>query len=104
MSAVFEEQRFRELFNSDILPDFWPLEFVVTRLHGLRIGSRVTQPSRICGKEKNPCSLLESKPGLQRRTNQFTDRAVLVGNKIRVKCLSFWDSEFDGHVTNVTVT
>jgi len=37
MSAVVEEQRFRELLNSDILLKFWPLEFLVQRLHGLRI-------------------------------------------------------------------
>jgi len=101
---MVEEQRFRELLNSDILLKFWPLEFLVKRLHGLRVGGLVTQPSRNCGKEKNPCSLLESKPGLQNRTYQYTDGAVLLDNNIRVKCLSFWDSEFEGHVTNVTVT
>ena len=99
---MVEEQMFRELLNSNILLKFWPLEFLLKRLHGLRIGGRVTQPSRTCGKGKNPCSLLESNPGLQKRTYQFTDRAVLVGNNIRVKCLSFWNSEFEGHVNNVT--
>jgi hypothetical protein len=100
--AVFEEQMFRELLNSDILLKFWPLEVLLKRLHGLRIRGRVTQPSRTCGKEKNSCSLLESKPGLQKRTYQFTDIAVLVGDIIREKCLSFWDSEFEGYATNVT--
>ena len=102
MSAVIEEQMFRELLNSNILLKFWPLEFLIKMIHGLRIGGRITQPSRTCGKEKNPCSLLVSNPGLQKRTYQFTDRAVLVGNNIRVKCLSFWNSEFEGHVNNVT--
>ena len=104
MSAMVEQQRFRELLNSDILLKFWPLEFMLKRFHGLRIGGRVTQPSRTCGKEKNSCSLLESKPGLQKRTYQFTNRGILVGNNVRVKCPSFWDSEFEGHVTNLTVT
>jgi len=58
LSAVVEEQVFRELLNSDTLLKFWPLEFLVKILHGPRIGGRVTQPSRTCGKEKNPCSLL----------------------------------------------
>ena len=106
MIAVVEEQRFRELLNSDILLKFWPLEFLVKRIDGHSIEGRVTQPSRNCGKEKNPCSLLESKPALRKRTYQFTDRAVLLDNDIRVNCLSFWDSEFEGHVAtrNVTVT
>jgi len=72
MSAMVEEQRFRELLNSDILLKFWPLEFLVKRIDGHSIEGRVTQPSRNCGKEKNPCSLLESKPALQKRTYQFT--------------------------------
>jgi hypothetical protein len=100
MSAVVKEQ----LFNSDILLKFWTLEFLLKGLYDLRIGGRVTQPFRTCGKEKNPCSLLESKPGLQKRTYPFTEKTVLFGNNIRVKCLSFWDSGFEGHVTNVTVT
>jgi hypothetical protein len=74
------EQRFRELFNSDILLKFWPLEFLVKRLCDHWIGGRVTQPPRTCGKEKNPSSLLESKPGLQKPT--FTDRAVLFDNNV----------------------
>jgi hypothetical protein len=49
MSAVVEEQMSRELLNSDIPLKFWPLLFLVKRLHGLRIGGRVTQPSRTCG-------------------------------------------------------
>jgi hypothetical protein len=49
MSAVVEEQRFRELFNSDILSNFCPLEFLVKKLHSLRIGGWVTQPSSTCG-------------------------------------------------------
>ena len=103
LSAVVEEQSFQEILNSDILLKYWPLEFLPKRLHGLRIGGRVTQPSRTCGKEKNPCCLLESNPGLQKHTYKFTDKTVLVGNNVRVKCLSFWDSEFEGHVTNLTV-
>jgi hypothetical protein len=46
ISAVFEKQMSRELLNSDILLKFWPLEFPVNRRDGLRIGGRVTQPSR----------------------------------------------------------
>jgi len=102
MSAMVEQQMFRELLNSDIILKFWPLEFLIKKRHGLWIGGRVTQPSRTCGKEKNSCSLLESMPGLQKRTYQFTDRAILVGNNIRVKCSSFWKSKFEGHVTNLT--
>jgi hypothetical protein len=96
MSAMSEQQMFRELLNSDILLKFWPLELLVKRIHGLRIGGRVTQTSRNCGKEKNFCSLLESKPGLQKHTYQFTDRAILVGNNIRVKCPLFWEVDSKG--------
>jgi hypothetical protein len=103
MSAMCEQQMFRELFNSDILLKFLLLEFMLKRLHGLRIGGRVTQPSGTCGKEKNSCSLLESKPGHQKRTYKFTNRAILDGNNIRVKCSSFWDNKFEGHITNLTV-
>jgi hypothetical protein len=102
MSAMVEQQMFRELSNSDMLLKFWPLEFLVKRLHGLRIGGRGTQPSRTCGKEKNSCSLMESKPGLEKRTYQFTNRRILVVNNVRMKCPSFWDSEFEGHITNLT--
>jgi hypothetical protein len=42
MNAMFEQQRFREIFNSDILLKFWPLEFLVKRPNGLRIGGQVT--------------------------------------------------------------
>jgi hypothetical protein len=43
-------------------------------------------------------------PGLQKRTYQFTNRFILVRKNIQVNCLSFWDSDIEGHVTNVTVT
>jgi hypothetical protein len=57
MSAVVDEKSFRDLFNWDILLKFWPLEFLVERLDGLRRGGgRVTQPSRTCGKEKIPAA------------------------------------------------
>jgi len=69
--------------------NLWRLEFLVKGLHGLRTGSQVTQPSRTCGEDKNPCSHLDSKFGLQKRTYQFTDRAILVGNNIGVNSLSF---------------
>ena len=79
---MVEEKGFRELFNWDILLKFWSLEFLVERIDDLRIGGGVTQISGTCGKGKNPCSHLGSKPGLQGPTYQFTDRSVLVGNNI----------------------